>query len=143
MILFWEALSVISFVPPRSYLFKVSNLSTRIICIKNVNVNNVQYERCQSRVFIVNCKHISNFVLIIAFEQANVYLVHKAITFEDKIEYIMHYVYIMRILCLYYAYFKREQSLETNSIWTFTIKNLLVNQWGIFAKEFVSDADSG
>ena len=143
MILFWEALSVISFVPPRSYLFKVSNLSTRIICIKNVNVNNVQYERCQSRVFIVNCKHISNFVLIIAFEQASVYLVHKAITFEDKIEYIMHYVYIMRILCLYYAYFKREQNLETNSIWTFTIKTLLVNQWEIFAKEFVSDADSG
>ena len=104
MILFWEALSVISFVPPRSYLFKVSNLSTRIICIKNVSVNNVQYERCQSRAFIINCKHISNFVLIIAFEQANVYLVHKAITFEDKIEYIMHYVYIMRILCLYYAY---------------------------------------
>ena len=34
MILFWEALSVISFVPPRNYLFKVSNSSTKIICIK-------------------------------------------------------------------------------------------------------------
>ena len=54
-------------------------------------------ERCQwrrSSVFIVNCEHISNFVPIINFEQANVYWVHieKAITFEDKIGYIMRYV---------------------------------------------------
>ena len=51
-------------------------------------------ERCQwrhSSVFIVNCKHISNFVLIVDFEQANVCLVHieKANSFEDKIGHIM------------------------------------------------------
>ena len=49
-------------------------------------------ERCQwchSSVFIVNCEHISNFVLIIDFEQANVCCVNieKINTFEDKIRY--------------------------------------------------------
>ena len=53
--------------------------------------------RCQWRhpsVFIVNCEHISNFVLIVDFEQANVCLVHieKANIFEDKIGHIMRYV---------------------------------------------------
>ena len=43
-------------------------------------------------IFIVNCKHISNFVLIVDFEQANVCLVHieKANIFEDKIGHIMN-----------------------------------------------------
>ena len=49
-------------------------------------------ERCQwchSNVLIVNCEHISNFVLIIDFEQANVCCVNieKINTFEDKIRY--------------------------------------------------------
>ena len=37
----------------------------------------------------------SNFVLIVEFEQANVRSVHieKANIFEDKIGYIMHYVF--------------------------------------------------
>ena len=38
-------------------------------------------------------------------------------------------------------YFKREQNLLTNSIWTYTITTLQVNQWEIFAKEFTLDAD--
>ena len=50
-------------------------------------------ERRQWRpfVFIVNCEHISNFVLIVDFEQANVCWVYNAMinTFEDKVEYIM------------------------------------------------------
>ena len=63
-------------------------------------------ERCQwrrSSVFIVNCEHISNFVLIIEFEQGNVCLVHieKAITFEDK----------SGIPCVMLQYFKCEQNL--------------------------------
>ena len=54
-------------------------------------------ERCQwshSSVFIVNCEHISNFVLIIDFEQANVCCVNieKINTFEDKIRYNMRSV---------------------------------------------------
>ena len=45
-------------------------------------------------VFIVNCKHILNFVLFVDSEQANVCLVHieKANIFEDKIGHIMRYV---------------------------------------------------
>ena len=72
------------------------------MCIKNININNIQYKRCQLRrsiIFIVNCEHISNFVLIIDFEhfeQANDCLVYieNAITFEDKIGYIMRYVVV-------------------------------------------------
>ena len=43
---------------------------------------------------IVHCKHISKFVLIVDFEQANVCLVHteKANIFEEKIGHIMLYV---------------------------------------------------
>ena len=56
------------------------------------NINKVNWRR--SSVFIINCKHISNFVLIVDFEQANVCLVHieKEKIFEDKIGHIMHYV---------------------------------------------------
>ena len=41
--------------------------------------------------FFVSCEHISQFVLIVDFEQASVYWVHivKATTFEGKIRYIM------------------------------------------------------
>ena len=55
-------------------------------------------ERCQwrrSSVFIVNCEHTSNFVLIVDFEQANICWVHieKIKPLEDKIRYIMRYVF--------------------------------------------------
>ena len=42
----------------------------------------------------VNCGHISNFVLIVDIEQANVCWAHieKTNTYEDKIRYIMRYV---------------------------------------------------
>ena len=45
-------------------------------------------------VFIVNCKHILNFILFVDFEQAKVCLVYieKANIFENKIEHIMRYV---------------------------------------------------
>ena len=54
-------------------------------------------ERCQWRcfsVYIVNCEHISNFVLIIDFEQAKVCwaYIEKINTFEDNIRYIMRNV---------------------------------------------------
>ena len=50
------------------------------------NINDVN-------VFIVNCKHISKFVLIADFEQANVCLVHieKTNIFENEIGQIMRY----------------------------------------------------
>ena len=57
-------------------------------------------ERCQwrcSSVYIVNCEHISKFLIIIGFEQAKVGCVHikKINTFEDKIRYIMRYVVVI------------------------------------------------
>ena len=70
---------MISFVLTGNYLFEISNLSTRI-----------RYESClilrlsmltifniwrRFSVFIVNCEHISNFVLIVDFELAKVSLV--------------------------------------------------------------------
>ena len=59
-----------------------------------------------SSVFIVNCEHISNFVLIIDVQQANVYLVHieKAMTFEDKIGYVMQLTFKMTC-CIYICLF--------------------------------------
>ena len=63
----------------RNYLFKVSNWSTRIRCENCSRLRMKILERCQcghSRVFIINCEHISNFVLIVEFKQANVWWVH-------------------------------------------------------------------
>ena len=59
-------------------------------------------ERCQwrhSSVFIVNCEHISSFVLSVQFEQTKVCWVHieKKNTFEDKIGYIMRYVAVFSV----------------------------------------------
>ena len=45
---------------------------------------------------MVNCEHISKFVLIVDFERANVCFVHieKANTFENKIGHIMRYIVV-------------------------------------------------
>ena len=103
---------------------------------KNVNVNDVQYQRCQwhrSGVFIVNCKHVSNFVIIVNFEQANFCSFHieKANIFEDKIENTMLHIILSANKIFY-------QIALTN-----TITILWVNQWEIFAKEFTSEVHSG
>ena len=93
---------MISFFPARNYLFKVSNLSTRISCescsvlrtsvLTIFNINNVN--GVVLMFLIVNRKHILNFVLIVYFEQANVCLVHTEMAniFEDKIKHIMRHV---------------------------------------------------
>ena len=59
-------------------------------------------ERCQwhrSSVFIVNSEHISNFLLIIDFEQATVCWVHieNINTFEKKIRCNMRYVAVIKV----------------------------------------------
>ena len=59
-------------------------------------------ERCQWRHFsvsIVHCEHISSFLVIVEFKQANVCCVHieKKNTFEDKIGYIMRYVAVFLV----------------------------------------------
>ena len=50
-----------------------------------------RYQWHCSTVFFVNCEHISDFVLIADFGQANVCWVHikKKTTFEGNVEYIM------------------------------------------------------
>ena len=45
--------------------------------------------------------------------------------------------------CVLLYYVKCEQNLLTNSIRTYTITTLRVNQWEIFVKEFTSDINSG
>ena len=59
-------------------------------------------EQCQWRysgVFVVNCEHISNFALIVDFEQANVCWIdiEKRNIFEDMIWYIMRYVAVFSV----------------------------------------------
>ena len=97
---FWKDLLVISSVLTRNYLFKVSNWNTRIRCENYSRLRMKTLERCQwgrPSVFIVNCEHISNFLLITDFEQANVCWVHieKINTFKNKIRNIMVYVVVI------------------------------------------------
>ena len=64
-------------VPARNYLFKVCNWSSRIRCENCSKLRIKTLERCQwchSNVFIFNYEHISSFVLIVEFEQANVWV---------------------------------------------------------------------
>ena len=96
--IFREALIVLSSFPTRNYLFKVSNWNTRIRCENCLRMKTLEW--CQwrcSHVFVVNCEHISNFLLIIDFEHAKVCWVHieKINTFESKIRYTMCYVVLI------------------------------------------------
>ena len=103
----WEKIILKGFIcdiirPSKDYLFKVSNWSTRISCENYLRLRMKRIEWCQwchSSVFIVKRKHISIFVLIVEFEQANVCWVHikKTNTFEDKIGYIMRYVVVFSV----------------------------------------------
>ena len=127
---------MISSVSTRNYLFKVSNWNTRIRRGNCSRSRMKTLEQCQwrrSSVYVVKCKHISNFLLIIDFEQAKVCWIYieKINTFEDKIRYIM------RLCC---------SNLSVTKIYlqiAFEVITLGVNQWEIFTKEFTSDVDSG
>ena len=62
-------------------LFDFFFWSTRVRCVNCSRLRMKTVERCQwrrSSVFIVNCEHISNVILIVEFEQANVCWVHFA-----------------------------------------------------------------
>ena len=90
---------MISLVPARNYLLKVSKISTRIRCercltlrismITIFNVNDVNDVVLVSLLLTVNI-----FFLIVDFEQANFCFVHigKTNIFEDKIGHIIRYV---------------------------------------------------
>ena len=106
-ILFWEALFVISPVPARKNLFKVTNWSTRIRWEHSSRLKMTTLEWCHWRRSIV---FLVNFVLIIDFEEANVYWGHaeKINTIEDKIRYIMRYVVPFQV----WAKFINKKHLE-------------------------------
>ena len=60
--------------------------------MKTVQMKTVQWRQLRrSSVLIIKCKHVSHFVAIDDFEQANVCWVHieNTSTFEGKIEYSM------------------------------------------------------
>ena len=109
-----------------NYLFKGSNWSKRIRCENCSRLRMKTLERCQwrhSSVFIVNCEHMSSFVLIAEFEQENVCWVHieKKNTFVDKIGYIMCYVAVFSVwtkfinkLCLNLYYHNPTGELVRN-----------------------------
>ena len=66
-------------IPGRNYLFKVRTWCAKIRCESPSKLRMKILERCQwrhSSVFVVNCEHISSFVLIVEFEQANLCWVH-------------------------------------------------------------------
>ena len=102
-ILFWEALFVISSVPARNYLFKVSYSSTRIRCGNcwGLSMKTIALLQC------LHCQLWTYFqhALIVDFEQANFCRVHskKISTFEGC---------IMRYVVVYW-------NLLTNCIWTY------------------------
>ena len=92
---------VLSSVSTRNYLFKVSNWITKVTCEDCSRLRIKTLEWCQwlrSSFYILNYERISNFLLIIDFEQANICLVNiKNInTFEYKIWYAMRYVVVFK-----------------------------------------------
>ena len=66
---------------------------------QGITCSKLATETQEQGVFIVNCKDISVFALIVEFEQANVCWVHieKSNTFEDMIGYIMRYVLVFSV----------------------------------------------
>ena len=87
-------------LPSKQFLFKVNNnWITRIRCenCSRLRVKTlVRRQWRRSGVFIVNCEHISHFVLIDDSEHTNVCWVHieKTKAFEDTIEYAMLYAVV-------------------------------------------------
>ena len=69
----------------------------KLFKLKNEDTKRYQWRHCS--VYIVNCEHISNFVLITDFELANIWLVHieEANTFEETIGYIVRYVVVFKV----------------------------------------------
>ena len=84
----------------QSCLLKHKNKVWKLFKIKNEDARTLEICQCRhSSFFIVNCKDISIFVLIVEFEQGNICWVHieKSNTFEDEIRYIMCYVVVFSV----------------------------------------------
>ena len=77
---------------------KHKNKVWKLFKIKNEDTRTMSMVSFQCLYFIVNCEHISSFVPIVEFEQANVCWVHiKKTNRKDKIGYIMRYVALFSV----------------------------------------------
>ena len=85
---FERFLVVISSASARIYLFKVNNGITRIRCENCSGLKMKTLEQCQwchSSVFIANCEHVSNFFLIVDFEELGSYWKNKHHWRQDRV----------------------------------------------------------
>ena len=85
---FERFLVVISSASARIYLFKVNNGITRIRCENCSGLKMKTLEQCQwchSSVFIANCEHVSNFFLIVDFEELGSYRKSKHHWRQDRV----------------------------------------------------------
>ena len=104
----------------------------KLFNIKNVNINDVNGVFLVSLLLTVNIFQ-TLFQLLTVNRQTLAWFISNRQT---------HLKTKSGISCLTY-YLKCEQIFLTNSIWTYTITTLWVNQWEIIAKEFTSEHDSG
>ena len=104
----------------------------KLFNIKNVNINDVNGVFLVSLLLTVNIFQ-TLFQLLTVDRQTLAWFISNRQT---------HLKTKSGISCLTY-YLKCEQIFLTNSIWTYTITTLWVNQWEIIAKEFTSEHDSG
>ena len=141
-ILFWAFLFVVSFVPGRNYSFKISNLRTRIRCESGSMLR-------MSMLMIFSINDVSGVVLMSLFLTVNIFqTLFYLLTLSRQgfaIFKLKRKTFLKTRSCISCVmhYFECEQNLLTNSIWTYAITTLWVNQWEIFATEFTSDVDSG
>ena len=89
-------------MPPILVPSSANSIATENWCENCSRLRMKTLERCQwcrYSIYIVNCQHISYFLLIIDFEQAKFCWVHieKINTFEDKIRYIIRYFVVILV----------------------------------------------
>ena len=118
-ILFREFLFVISFVPVRNYLFKVSNLSTTIIKCESCSVLRMWM------LIIFSINDVNGVVLVSLLLTVNIFqTLLQLLTFNRQAFawFILKRQTFLKtrsgITCVMY-YSECEQNLLTNSIWTY------------------------
>ena len=129
--LFWEFLFVISFVSARNYLFKVNKLSARIRCESSSILRT-------SMSTIFNINDVNGVVLVSLLLILNIFqtifqlLTLNRLTFACFILKRQTLLKTRSGVSWVMYYFKCEQILLTNSIWTYTSK-----PYGWISEEFL------
>ena len=126
---FWEVVFTIWSFPGNNYLIKVSNWSLRI---KRENCSS-ENSRARSMVsfWYFYC------LMWPCFTRCSNYLLWTGKLLLGSYKHYWTWDHI------YHVVFQCEQNLLTNSMWTYTIATLRVDQWKILAKDFTSDINSG